>query len=127
MNNFKEHFEKYRNDLMKIAPTEKGPKTEAKHKEREDNKFNSYNNECVKILFKEDSSKESFRLFIIDYYEAKKNFRTNDPDSDRDRWCDELCKTFKFDCCEGSYHSEKCELKWIELMEYTFGGLILSI
>ena len=136
MENFKKHYGECRKELDVLALTEKGPKTEAKNRRVEMSQYKSYNNECVKILFQKNSSKESFKLFIIDYFEAKKRFSAeagnegeNNVDMfffDAEKWCCELCQTFKFDCCKSVLHNKDCELKWLKLMEYTYSGLILN-
>ena len=124
MKNFKKHYQENRIELDKIASTKKDPKTKGKNSERK-SKHKSYNNTYVERLFKKEGAKESFKLFIIDYYEAKKRFY-GDAGNQGERWCNTLCQKFEFDCCKPVLHNKDCELKWLRLIEYTYGGLILN-
>lgn len=118
--------------LDRAASTVEGPGTEGKNrsdKKKSDNKTN--NNAYVRELFSNSVIIVSFKIFVIEYFEA---FMKCIDGCDRIQHskecitnaCLKLCNKFKFSCCKNADHSSNCLDLWLRLKQYTYTGLVLQ-
>ena len=67
-------------------------------------KFKSYNIQFCKEFFSEEVIRECYLLYLEVLFGSKS--------------CKELCKEFKFQCCDRFEHGEDCVEKWKEMKDY---------
>ena len=121
---FSFHYNNNRTILDKEGPTESGPNTEAINIRSNQSKHNSFNDNYVKVLFTDLVKLDSFRFFVIDFFE---DFRKCDSSclkvnrekesisahstSCNQQWCTDLSTTLGFGCCETIRHKSDCPSK----------------
>lgn len=134
--NFKlllDHYSKSDKDVLdKAASTINGPATEGKYRaDKKESKHKTFNNSHVIELFKSNATRESFEIFVGEYFEALMNCQLKCENNQHSPLCmsetyKRLEENFSFTCCMVSAHSPDCLKKWKDLEIYTYTGLILQ-
>ncbi|CAG9310424.1 unnamed protein product [Blepharisma stoltei] len=113
----KQCYEKNKEVLQIVCKTEQGPKTDGQTKrqkmeEKDQDLSKSFNNSYCKSYFESNEVRESYQLYI-DY------LFSNDSPS-------ELCKKFKFSCCQ-TMHTSECIDKWNILRYYVSNKMLVDL